>query len=253
LTLIRTEHATYASEAGHWYAKDGTPTYEVLDANGNPRKTTLADARKLNLVPSVTTIIKCAAAPGLEAWKRNNPDWQKLSGDAADLGSTIHGCIECHLVEKPYDSTYRSHVMGALDALSSWCGLDQLLPERSFAHSKGYGGKCDIHKAGFVADFKSKDFGADEFPKAWENHAMQLAAYREGFGMPKARGAIIYVSTQVPGLSRLVEVPPFELDQGWDMFCGLLDYWKAKTRLKPRGRMQKATRWIRTVLERNLI
>ena len=33
------------------------------------RKTTLADARKLGLVPSVTTILKVLAAPALESWK----------------------------------------------------------------------------------------------------------------------------------------------------------------------------------------
>ena len=46
-----------ASESSHWYTREGAPKYTVEAKNGNPRNTTLADARKLNLVPSVTTII----------------------------------------------------------------------------------------------------------------------------------------------------------------------------------------------------
>src|SRR6266576_1528215 len=58
-----------ASESQHWYTRDGSPCYEVQAKNGNLRPATLADARKLDLVPSVSLILKCAAAPGLEQWK----------------------------------------------------------------------------------------------------------------------------------------------------------------------------------------
>ena len=54
-----------ASESSHWYTREGAPKYTVEAKNGNLRNTTLADARKMNLVPSVTTIIGCAAKPGL--------------------------------------------------------------------------------------------------------------------------------------------------------------------------------------------
>src|SRR2546430_6066581 len=57
------------SEACHWYTKQGAPCYEVTAQNGTMRPTTLADARKLDLVPSVTTIINSAAKPGLQQWK----------------------------------------------------------------------------------------------------------------------------------------------------------------------------------------
>jgi hypothetical protein len=249
--------SNYASEAGHWYGRDGRPAYEVVGKNGNLRPTTLRDARKLDLVPSVTTIMACAAAPALESWKRNQilmsaltlpridgeeseefskrviRDSQEQAKQAAERGSLIHGCIENHLLEEPYDQAHRDCVMGALDCLDGWCGLSDIRPERSFYHQFGFGGKCDVHKRadpfpGFVADFKTKDFGPGELPLAWDNHSMQLAAYREGFGMPKARGAIIYISTQVAGLTHLVEVSQDELQKGWRMFCALLTYWKAK-------------------------
>ena len=44
--------------------------YEVPRAKGDGmRPTTIADARKLGLVPSVTAIIGIAAKPGLQKWK----------------------------------------------------------------------------------------------------------------------------------------------------------------------------------------
>src|SRR6056300_705776 len=59
-----------ATESGHWYEKDGTPAYKVPMAKdpNKMRNTTLRDAKKLGLLPSVTTIIKEAAKPGLTNW-----------------------------------------------------------------------------------------------------------------------------------------------------------------------------------------
>src|SRR6185369_1021896 len=61
----------YASEGGHFYTRAGEPAYTIVGKNGVERNTTLRDARKLDLVPGVTSIIRCAAAPGLEAWKQD--------------------------------------------------------------------------------------------------------------------------------------------------------------------------------------
>lgn len=245
-----------ATEGGHWYALDGTPAYEVVGKNGAMRNTTLRDARKLNLVPSVTMIMNCAAAPALENWKRNQllmsaltlprlpeegtqafadriiADSQAQAVAARDLGSAIHGCIEKRLMGQT-DIEFAEHVQGAITSLDDWCGCVNIRPEKSFAHPIGFGGKCDVHKNGFVADFKTKDFDENNLPATYDNHAMQLAAYREGFGLTHARGAIIYVSTKIPGLTHLVEVSQDELDRGWEMFQALLTYWQKKNRFSP--------------------
>jgi hypothetical protein len=250
--------SNYASEAGHWYGPNGEPVYEVQGRDGRMRATNLRDARKLNLVPSVSGIIKEAAAQGLERWKRNKllgtayglegpregetldayiaritAAWNEEAKIAPDTGTVIHGCIEIALNNQVYNPTYVEHVNAALAATDSWCGVADLRPEKSFSHPLGFGGKCDVHKAGFVADFKTKDFGADELPDAYDNHAMQLAAYREGFDMPSARCAIIFISTRVPGLTRTVEIPKDDLARGWDMFVRLLEFWKLKNRYDP--------------------
>ena len=57
-----------ASESNHWYTRDGIPQYTIVGKNGNERNTTLRDARTMDLVPSVTTVLGVAAKPALVAW-----------------------------------------------------------------------------------------------------------------------------------------------------------------------------------------
>jgi len=58
----------FSPDAAHWYQRDGRPLHTVLSAKGEPRPTTLRDARKLNLLPSVTNILGIIAKPELTAW-----------------------------------------------------------------------------------------------------------------------------------------------------------------------------------------
>ena len=49
--------AVKPESASHWYDLDGQPCHEVPRAKGDGmRPTTLADARKLHLLPSVTNV-----------------------------------------------------------------------------------------------------------------------------------------------------------------------------------------------------
>ena len=83
------QETTVASEQGHWYTKDGEPCYEVEAAKGGMRATTLRDARKMDLVPSVTTILKVMSNQGLNVWLKNNllmaaATLPRLDGESAD-------------------------------------------------------------------------------------------------------------------------------------------------------------------------
>jgi hypothetical protein len=247
---------TIASDAGHWYAADGTPAYTYVNAKGEVKPTTLREARKFNYAPSVSAIGGLAPAPQLVNWKLNqviqlaheNPRKstegvqaymeriQKMFWDRGqaimDKGSEIHGAIERAMTDTVWIP--RPEASAAIKTLGEWAGLDSWHSEKSFCHPMGFGGKCDAHKPGFVADFKTKeDFVEGQILKTWDNHAIQLAAYRQGFGLINARCAIIYISTQVPGLTQLVEVPQDELSKGWEMFKALLLYWQAKNRYVP--------------------
>jgi hypothetical protein len=249
---------SFASEAGHWYAPDGTPAYEVLDSKGQLRPATLRDARKLGLYPSVTGMEKVMDKPGLTNWmitrsirfasenprqdsepmesycQRIKAQEREDANKVRDLGSHIHGCIEKRLLSQPFDATYTKHVDGALSAFAAWAdGLDGVRAEKSFGHPIGFGGRVDIHKPVFVADFKCTEFPEENLPSTWPNHARQLTACREGLQMPEARCAIIFVSTLVPGLAHLVEIKEDKLAQGWEEFKCLLQLWKCINRYDP--------------------
>jgi hypothetical protein len=256
----------YASEGGHWYDKDGTPKYTIIGANGKVRNTTLRDAKKRGWLPSVSGVMDCLDRAQLNQWINKqyvylchatpclpNEDKEKylarivtlyreegVARRAKDTGTLIHGYIEKSLKkEYDWDQAYAQHVNTATACLSQWCnGLADLRAEKSFAHPLGYGGKCDAHKWGFVADFKSKDFDEGWKPVTYPNHWMQLRAYADGLEMPDARCAIIYVSTKVPGLVRLVEIDRDDLDHGWELFQAALKVWQIKNRYIPEPRKE---------------
>jgi hypothetical protein len=256
---------TIATEAGHWYTQTGAPCHEVPNKSkpGEMRPTTKRDAKVLNLFPSVSLISNTLAAQPLERWKRNQlllsavdvprdpleggQSWMNRVLDlyterttkARDLGTVIHGCIEKLLCGVPFDPAYNEHALAALKAVDEWCGVDGLAIEKSFAHPLGYGGRVDVHKRDFVADFKTKEFAAEALPSTYDNHAIQLAAYSEGLGMSSARCAIIYVSTSVPGLTHLVELSQDELERGWDIFERLVDLWQIVNNYRPQTELTK--------------
>ena len=105
--------------SSHWYFPDGTPLHDVPRADGKgTRPTSLRDARKLGLFPSVTNVLGVIANPGLTAWKMEQailsaltlPRTEEESLDAfarrvvtdmatevksaADRGSAVHTAIE---------------------------------------------------------------------------------------------------------------------------------------------------------------
>lgn len=246
--------ADFATAGGHWYALDGTPRYTIVGKNGAERNTTLRDARVMGLVPSVTTIIRCAAAPALEAWKRNQvllaaltlprkpdepeADWlarveqdsQAEGRKAAHRGEQIHGAIERHFRGQPPDEDLWSYVVVAKDEIADKCGAPVWSPERSFAHPLGYGGKCDLHSFEWVIDVKTKDGSPPR--QLYDEHVMQLAAYRRGLLVPNARCGILYVQREIAS-ALLVEASAEELTDGLEMFDALLTYWQAKNGYRP--------------------
>jgi hypothetical protein len=247
-----------ASESLHWYNRDGKPQYTVTAKNGNQRNTTLADARKMDLVPSVTTIIGCAAKPGLEAWKLNQmmlasmtltrapeepedayihrviKDSKEHARAAAQRGTEIHEALE-----KFYDGIMLAHMVdyqvGVYGKVEEAFGDLKWKTEKSFGHELGFGGKLDLSSEdgdGVVLDFKTKEFTDPEKVEAYDEHLMQLAAYRIGLNLPKARCANVFVSVTEPGLAVVKEWSQDDLARGWEMFNSLLKYWQAKNKHK---------------------
>jgi hypothetical protein len=246
-----------ASESNHWYTRDGVPRYTVIGANGKERNTTLRDARKENLVPSVTTVLNVAAKPALNQWLQrqvllsaltlprrpdeSEDDWiarimddsKEQGRSAADVGTQMHAAIQSF-----YDGTvYQGHeeyVKGCVDAMRSFFGDQPWISERAFGHDSGFGGKCDMHAPasgdfnGLVVDIKTKEFTDPAKVDAYDEHLMQLSAYRVGLGIPNARCANAFVSRNVPGLVVIKEWSEEDLKRGWEMFYALLTFWQLK-------------------------
>ncbi len=252
-----------SAESVHWYRQDGGPQYTVKAKDGTDRSTTLRDARKMDLVPSVTTILKVAAKPGLEQWKleqmllsaltlprtphedekayiaRIVADSKETGKQAAEAGTRIHESIESWFDGKR-DVEHKATAMAFEEAIFNHFKThpDQpWLTERSFASPLGYGGKVDLYcvadataPVGIVLDAKSKDFGPDDKVDAYDEHLMQLAAYRHGLGVPHARCANVFASRTHPGLVKVVEWSEEDLVSGWEMFQCLLRFWKLKNK-----------------------
>jgi hypothetical protein len=243
---------SFTAEAGHWYTKDGEPAYTIIGANGKERNTTLRDARKLNLLPSVTTILNIAAKPGLDVWKqkqvlmsaltlpRNDGesesdyidrivrDSREEGKSAADFGTEIHANIQQFYEGRPYDPKHEAFVKGCNDILNATFGSQTWDCERSFSHELGFGGKVDMHCEDFIVDIKTREFTDVSDVAAYDGELMQLAAYRAGLGLPNARCANVYISRNVPSLCTVKEWSEDDVKRGWKMFLHLLQFWQIK-------------------------
>jgi hypothetical protein len=248
-----------ASESNHWYTRDGVPQYTVPSKkDGSPRNTTLRDARTMNLVPSVTTVLNVAAKPALLAWlqqqvllaaltlprRSDEPekeyidriinDSKEQGRSAADAGTDIHASIQGYY-EGYSTGRHNESVTACVYAIDNWVGPRAWVSERAFAHEAGFGGKCDLYcetDGGFVVDIKTKEFSDPTKVDGYDEHLMQLSAYRVGLGVPKARCANVFVSRSVPDLVVVKEWSLEDLDRGWGMFVNLLQFWQLKNSYK---------------------
>jgi hypothetical protein len=83
-----------------------------------------------------------------------------------------------------------------------------------------------------VVDIKTKDFTDPKDVVGYDEHLMQLSAYRVGLGIPNARCANIFVSRTQAGLCKIIEWSEEDLQRGFEMFCSLLKFWQLKNKHK---------------------
>lgn len=252
----------------HFYDLQGNPVYEVDRSDGKgKRDTTIADARKRNLVASVTTIIKTAAAPGLEVWKMqqaliaalkhkhlqisdtlSEKQWmaivlsesKKIAEETSKRGTEIHNGLEQIFLTGEVDEKDAGFLNPAIESIKETLGasISKAIPEKAFAHKDGYGGKVDlsgIHlpwdQDGFVIDFKTKNKEIVDKSCATIEHCMQVAAYRKGLDLPTAKCYNLYISALKPGQVYMHHWTEEELQKGEQMFYCLLNYFKLVNKL----------------------
>lgn len=242
-------------ESTHWYDKDGKPCYTVIGKNGNERPTTLRDARKTNLLPSVTSIIGVVAKPGLENWKidqalmaaltlpkhedeslddfmkRAKYDAREQAIKAAQRGTAIHADIEIG-----YMSGWPSEAYVAVnEALSHHYPDREWIAEDSFASDKGYGGKVDLYSGNVVVDFKTKDnlAGSDPARLVYDEHGMQLSAYADGLGIAAPRRVSIFIDRNDVSVVLVHVWDEKSHEKHLSMFNALLSFWQLSKGYQP--------------------
>tara|TARA_R110002153_G_scaffold50944_3_gene143300 strand:+ start:2311 stop:3078 length:768 start_codon:yes stop_codon:yes gene_type:complete len=247
----------YVAESGHWYDQDGSPAYTIIGANGSERNTTLRDARKLRLVPSVTTILGVAAKPALENWKvdqailaattleqhnsetleefRSRIKWKsKQEGKkAAERGTEIHAQIEKGFKGKSKNDAY----CAVRDYLELMFPGETWFAEESFTSNLGYGGKMDLRSAaGVFVDFKTKDGlteNSDGSKLVYDEHGMQLSAYAAGANFINPERMSVFIDRKDPTIVCGYVWPQESHERHLEMFKQLLSYWKLVKKYNP--------------------
>jgi hypothetical protein len=251
----------------HWYDKDGNPKHWVEAKDGTKRGTTLRDARKLNLVPSVTSILDIMSKPGLDRWKTNKTIEASLSlrrGDfedddslskrilqeskreveeASKRGIRIHDLLESFFKTGsiPNDKEDEAIIRSVQTLLYSNCGEQDWVSEETFAHPDGYGGMIDLYSDTFppstdpwVIDFKTKEFDTGAKNLSYDSMGYQLAAYKKGIGASKGtRIANIFISASNPGISIFHEWSAEDTLRFEKIFGHALELWKETKKYWP--------------------
>jgi hypothetical protein len=246
--------------AEHWYGRDGKPCYEQTTQKGALRATDLRDARKLGLVPSVTTVLNVIDKPALTSWRveqgilaaltlpkvdgesdkdylaRIKTDSGQQVKDAADEGTRIHDAIECHFKGQPIPDRYAPHVAAVVEELGRlFPGVTDWVAEVSFGHPLGFGGKVDLHSpsTGITVDHKGKDGDFTDGKKLAYDQYFQLSPYQKGLGFGHGPAANIFVSRTHPGKVASHVWTAEDMAHGWEVFAAALGLWKAMKRFDP--------------------
>ena len=242
--------------AGHWYTKTGEPAYTQVKKDGGIRNTTLADARKQNLYPSITTILKLIAKPELDAWKQEQAilsaltlpridseseedfakrivkDSSEQGRSAADFGSIIHDIIHNYFMNKVEPEDSRQVAMNhEIEAMLAKLNLEVVSMEQVTV-GNGFAGKYDMlakhsttGKYWFI-DFKTQDF--KDKPNVYDEWIWQLEGYSlDSKYAEEVDGAINIVikRSDVSDVAAILH-PKDVLKQGRQIFLTIFQLWK---------------------------
>lgn len=205
-------------KASHWYTPEGEAMHrirrETMTGQGDEwRNTTLGDARKLGLFPSVTGILDVFAKPGLDTWKLQQvaaaalrtPKQQQESveywaervkeeafrqvDEAADMGSKVHDAMEHVVIDGTLDQVpveIHPYVKPALEWIRKRNFQIEhresiiVNAEHGFAGTFDLGGGFIDGKGNewkFVLDYKTRRTKPGVEVKPYDFQSWQIAAY----------------------------------------------------------------------------
>lgn len=244
--------------SGHWYASTGELVLGVPGSKGGTVKPDLRHARKLQLAPGCTTIIKSANRDALNVWREKQvlmaaltlprlpdetdeafigrvmADSAKQAEQAAEKGTEIHARVEHGInleSEDPWVCAVQEqlgvHYPEAVEN-GSW------RTELPCVSLMGYATKSDLSldgEKGVVIDIKTKDGDLSD-ARLYDEHLMQLAATRSALGLPNAECGILFVGRENADAWYVVATEE-EVQRGFRMFLCLLKYWQEKNKYRP--------------------
>jgi len=252
--------------SSHWYRADGTPVHKLPTADGRgERSTTIRDAKRLGLYPSVTSILSILAKPGLEKWKLDQvalaclriPKTPEESEDywcgrvrnaafdqveaAASLGTMIHGALELAMNGEAYSADMRPYVEPVMRWKES-TGIEIVERELKVVnHDHGFAGTADVlfrygQNGIGILDYKTRKTKPGEKVEAYDNQAMQLAAYAATYwgeeNVSRVLAANVFISTTEPG--RVEVVKHESLVRDWLAFVMVAALWRYQKGYDPR-------------------
>ncbi len=252
-------------ENAHWYQRDGEPLHSVLSAKGEPRPTTVRDARKFGLLPSVTNVLGVINKPELVEWKMTQAvlaaltlprkegedlgvfakrvveDAQSQVKGAAEFGSAFHAGAE--LVAKTLEVDQAGPFASWLNLHRDWFQANcvrVVWTERVLVNTElGYAGTADLlvehQQHGLtLVDYKTQGVKPGYKACAYGSWCQQLAAYRRAIGKPMACMNVIVNSTEPTAPVEHLWSEE-ELREGLESFEAALVIWRNEKSYDPRA------------------
>ena len=231
------------TDSSHWYDRDGKPCHTQPTKDGTDvRPTTIRDARKMGLIPSVTNVLGVISKEALTTWKVNQAIMATLDHrinegeahdtyckriaaisqeqvyEAADLGKAIHAGIEDWINEgkMPQDEKIAASVQPVVDWIQK-TGIKVQASEKILVDTRhGYAGTADLlflygnkGQGCGVIDFKTRKSETGKKMQAWNTEPLQLAAYAHtAWGVERLADCLIaniLISTTEPGRFEVVK------------------------------------------------
>lgn len=218
------------ADQSHWYHRDGKPCYEIPKAKGDGmRAPTVRDARKMDLLPSVTTILKVLHKEALVNWLIEQAvlavvTTPRLPGEADDAfitrvlqvqkvqdeevtiarerGTAIHDALQFAFQGFEIPGQWKEWVLPVFQSIRN---RGAFLFAEKVVVGPGYAGMLDlalIHDNTIeIIDWKS----TSKLPEreSWDEHKLQLAAYARAvqtlYPDKKITTSNAYISTKEKG------------------------------------------------------
>jgi len=239
--------------SGHWYDAEGRSAHVIIGKNGKERNTTVADARKMGLLPSVTSVQGILHKEQLVSWRieqaimsaltlpkeenetledyarRVVKDSKESTTKAAEHGTKMHTEMENILLGRavsrdetlaPYIKTFSEWAEKNVEK-TYWC-------EKGLVGA-GYAGRCDAYvklrgTGDAIIDLKNRKVNP-KYDPFYDTDCAQLWAYRNASENPKASCvSVVLASNDATKLMTKVWDED-ELYQAGIAFCAMQKVW----------------------------